>query len=165
MPNICTAYYVIEGEKKELDALYETMTSLQAMEQPLVENGFGPTWLGCLVKALGKNPEEVLCRGEWLELERADDTLRMTFETAWTPCYEVAALIKNTYPSLHIYYKAEEPGNGIYVKNDVEGKYFPETEQDGCPYRLMTEEEEQWQVRIIKGLQTGETVVTVTRGE
>ena len=153
MPNICTAYYVIEGEKKEIDALYETMTSLQAMEQPLVENGFGPTWLGCLVKALGKNPEEVLCRGEWLELERADDTLRMTFETAWTPCYE------------HIYYKAEEPGNGIYVKNDVEGKYFPETEQDGCPYRLMTEEEEQLQVRIIKGLQTGETVVTVTRGE
>ena len=163
MPNICTANYVIEGEKKELDALYETMTSLQAMEQPLVENGFGPTWLGCLVKALGKNPEEVLCRGEWLELERADDTLRMTFETAWTPCYEVAALIKSTYPSLHIYYKAEEPGNGIYVKNDVEGKYFPETEQDGCPYRLMTEEEEQLQVRIIKGLQTGETVVTIKR--
>ena len=165
MPNICTAYYVIEGEKKELDALYETMTSLQAMEQPLVENGFGPTWLGCLVKALGKNPEEVLCRGEWMDLERADDTLRVTFETAWTPCYEVAALIKNTYPSLHIYYKAEEPGNGIYVKNDVEGKYFPETEQDGCPYRLMTEEEELLQVKIIKGLQTGETVVTVTRGE
>ena len=163
MPNICTTYYVIEGEKKELDALYEIMTSLQEMEQPLVENGFGPTWLGCLVKALGKNPEEVLCRGEWLDLERADDTLRMTFETAWTPCYEVAALMKSTYPSLHIYYKAEEPGNGIYVKNDVEGKYFPETEQDGCPYRLMTEEEEQLQVRIIKGLQTGETVVTVKR--
>ena len=163
MPNICITHYVIEGEKKEIDALYETMTSLQAMEQPLVENGFGPTWLGCLVKALGKNPEEVLCRGEWLDLERADDTLRVTFETAWTPCYEVAALIKNTYPSLHIYYKAEEPDNGIYVKNDAEGKYFPETEQDGHPYKLMTEEEEQLQVRIIKGLQTGETVVTVKR--
>ena len=27
---------------------------------------------------------------------------------------------------------AEEPGNGIYVKSDVEGKYFPETEADGC---------------------------------
>lgn len=51
MPNICTAFYVIEGEKKELDALYETMTSLQVMEQPLVENDFGTTWLGCLVKA------------------------------------------------------------------------------------------------------------------
>ena len=163
MPNICITHYVIEGEKKEIDALYETMTSLQAMEQPLVASNFGPTWLGCLVKALGKNPEEILCRGEWMDLERADDTLRVTFETAWTPCYEVASLIKSTYPSLHIYYKAEEPGNGIYVKNDVEGKYFPETEQDGCPYRLTTEEEEQLQVRIIKGLQTGETVVTVKR--
>lgn len=163
MPNICITHYVIEGEKKEIDALYETMTSLQAMEQPLVASNFGPTWLGCLVKALGKNPKEVLCRGEWMDLERADDTLRVTFETAWTPCYEVAALMKSTYPSLHIYYKAEEPGNGIYVKNDVEGKYFPETEQDGCPYRLMIEEEEQLQVRIIKGLQTGETLVTVKR--
>ena len=163
MPNICTAYYVIEGEKKELDALYETMTSLQAMEQPLVENSFGPTWLGCLVKALGKNPEEVLCRGEWMDLERADDTLRVTFETAWTPCYEVAALMKSTYPSLHIYYKAEEPGCEIYVKNDAEGKYFPETESDGQPFELMTEEREQLQTRLIRGIKDGSIKVNVTK--
>ena len=163
MPNICTAYYVIEGEKKELDALYETMTSLQAMEQPLVENGFGPTWLGCLVKALGGNPDEVLCRGEWMDLERADDTLRVTFETAWTPCYEVTALMKSTYPSLHIYYKAEEPGCEIYVKNDAEGKYFPETESDGQPFELMTEEREQLQTRLIRGIKDGSIKVNVTK--
>ena len=163
MPNICTAYYVIEGEKKELDALYETMTSLQAMEQPLVENSFGPTWLGCLVKALGGNPKEVLCRGEWMDLERADDTLRVTFETAWTPCYEVAALMKSTYPSLHIYYKAEEPGCEIYVKNDAEGKYFPETESDGQPFELMTEEREQLQTRLIRGIKDGSIKVNVTK--
>ena len=29
MANICTTNYVIEGEKKELDALYETMKKLQ----------------------------------------------------------------------------------------------------------------------------------------
>ena len=51
----------------------------------------------------------------------------------------------------------------IYVKKDVEGKYFPETEQDGCPYRLMTEEEELLLVKIIKGLQTDEKVVTIKR--
>ena len=163
MPNICITHYVIEGEKKEIDALYETMTSLQAMEQPLVASNFGPTWLGCLVKALGKNPEEVLCRGEWMDLERADDTLRMTFETAWTPCYEVAALMKSTYPSLHIYYKAEEPGCEIYVKNDVEGKYFPETEQDGQPFELMTEEREQLQTRLIRGIKDGSIKVNVTK--
>ena len=49
MANICTTNYVIEGEQKELDALYQTMKEQQ-------ENN-----LGCLVKALGKNPEEV----EW----------------------------------------------------------------------------------------------------
>ena len=27
---------------------------------------------------------------------------------------------------------AEEPGAGIYVKNDAEGKYFPEPEANGC---------------------------------
>ena len=79
MPNISTTNYVIEGKKEELDALYQKMKELQEMEQPLVENNLGPTWLGCLVKALGKNPEDVLCRGQWIELERQDDKLRMTF--------------------------------------------------------------------------------------
>ncbi len=90
MANICITNYVIEGEKQELDALYETMTKLQ-------ESGASveyATGLGLLVEALGKDPNEVMCRGGWTELERVDDTLRMTFETAWTPCYEVTQLMK-----------------------------------------------------------------------
>ena len=51
MPNISTTNYVIEGKKEELDALYQKMKELQEMEQPLVENNLGPTWLGCLVRA------------------------------------------------------------------------------------------------------------------
>jgi hypothetical protein len=151
MANICTTNYVIEGEKKELDALYETMKSLQ-----------NPN-LGQLVKALGKNPDEVLCRGEWSELERQDETLRMTFETAWTPCYEVTNLLKTTYPSLRIYYKAVEPGCEVYLKNDAEGKYFPGAEEDGCPFQLMTEEQEQLQARIIHGILNGSVEVKVTK--
>ena len=163
MANICTTNYVIEGEKKELDALYQKMKELQEMEQPLVENSFGPTWLGCLVKALGKNPDEVMCRGEWADLERQGDTLHMTFETAWTPCYEVTNLIKESYPSLRIYYKAEEPGNGVYLKNDAEGKYFPETESDGHAFELMTEEREQMQIRLIRGIKDGSIEVKVSK--
>ena len=151
MANICTTNYVIEGEKKELDALYETMKNLQDPN------------LGQLVKALGKNPDEVMCRGEWSDLERQDDTLRMTFETAWTPCYEVTDLLKTTYPSLRIYYKAVEPGCEVYLKNDAEGKYFPETEEDGCPFQLMTEEQEQLQARIIRGILNGSVEVKVTK--
>ncbi len=151
MANICTTNYVIEGEKKELDALYETMKNLQSQS------------LGQLVKALGKNPDEVMCRGEWSDLERQDDILRMTFETAWTPCYEVTDLLKTTYPSLRIYYKAVEPGCEVYLKNDAEGKYFPETEAEGHLFELMTEEREQMQVRLIRGLKDGSVKVTVSK--
>ena len=155
MPNICTTNYVIEGKKEELDALYQKMKELQEMEQPLVENKLGPTWLGCLVKALGRNPENVLCRGIWIELERQDDRLLMTFETAWTPCYEVTQLMKTVYPSLQFFYKTEEPGCELYLKNDADGKYFAETEADGHPFDLMTEESEQEQVRLIHAIQEG----------
>jgi hypothetical protein len=155
MPNICTTNYVIEGKKEELDALYQKMKELQEMKQPLVENNLGSTWLGCMVKALGKNPEDVLCRGQWIELEQQDDKLLMTFETAWTPCYEVTQLMKEKFPSLRIFYKAEEPGNGVYLKNDADGKYFPEIESDGHPFDLMTEESEQEQIRLIRAIKDG----------
>ena len=143
MANICTTNYVIEGKKEELDALYQKMKELQGQD------------LGQLVEALGKNPDEIMCRGDWSDLERHGDTLRMTFETAWTPCYEVTLLMKAVYPSLRIFYKAEEPGCEVYLKNDAEGKYFPETEADGHPFKLMTEESEQEQIRLIRAIQEG----------
>ena len=158
MANICTTNYVIEGEKKELDALYETMENLQDNG----ETGY-PVGLGRLVEALGKDPGDVICRGGWTELERRGDTLRITFETAWTPCYEVTELMKEAYPSIRIYYKAEEPGCEVYMKNDAEGKYFPETETDGIPFRLMTEKEEKAHARLVRGIQDGSIKVTVTK--
>ena len=42
-----------------------------------------------MVDALGKDWNEVSCRGEWANLEINGDTLRFTTETAWTPCNEV----------------------------------------------------------------------------
>ena len=156
MANICTINYVIEGEKAELDALYGTMKNLQ-------ENGEVdyPAGLGRLVEALGKKAEDVECRGGWTEVERQDDTLRMTFETAWTPCFEVTALLKEVYPSIRIYYKAEEPGCEVYMKNDAEGKYFPETEADGCPFKLMTEEDEQQHASFVRGIHDGSIKIEV----
>jgi hypothetical protein len=142
---------VIEGKREELDALYQKMKELQGQD------------LGLLVKALGKNPDEMECRGEWTELVREDETLRMIFETAWTPCYEVTNLLKSVYPSLRIFYKAEEPGNEVYLKNDADGKYFPETEADGHPFKLMTEESEQEQIRLIRAIQEGKIKFDVVK--
>ena len=106
MANICTTKYVIEGKKEELDALYQVMANFEVSEQYMIDES---NWLGYLVSALGKNPEDVMCRGDWTGLKREGDTLRMTFETAWTPCFEVTQLMKEKYPSLRIFYKAVEP--------------------------------------------------------
>ena len=89
--------------------------------------------------------------------------MRCLLQTAWTPCYEVTDLLKTTYPSLRIFYKAEEPDNGVYLKNDAEGKYFPETESDGHAFELMTEEREQMQIRLIRGIKDGSIEVKVSK--
>ena len=147
MPNICTTDYVFEGEERELDALYNTMNKLQNQEKDGLDD---------FVQALGKVPSELLdCRGSWISLERTGDTLRTTIESAWTPRYELHTMLKEAYPSLCIYYRAEEPGCELYMKNDAEGKYFPETEVDGCPYELMTEKKEQQQIAILKAIKVG----------
>lgn len=55
MPNWCSTAYVIDGDAKEVKQLYELMKGLEERKTPSVENGFGTTWLGCLVDALGKD--------------------------------------------------------------------------------------------------------------
>ena len=55
MPNWCSSAYALEGDANEIKSLYELMKGLENMEKPSVENGFGTTWLGCLVDALGKD--------------------------------------------------------------------------------------------------------------
>lgn len=67
MPNWCSTAYVIDGDAKEVKQLYELMKGLEERKTPSVENGFGTTWLGCLVDALGKGLER--CTLPWL-LER-----------------------------------------------------------------------------------------------
>jgi hypothetical protein len=81
--------YVIDGAAKEVKELYELMKDLGSRKEPFIKNGFGTKWLGCMVDALGKDWNEVSCRGEWANLEINGDTLRFTTETAWTPCNEV----------------------------------------------------------------------------
>ena len=82
----------------------------------------------------------------------------------FTKSYDIAVINPKTYNyAQYLHNRLCIPGCEIYVKNDADGKYFPQTEIDGHTYELMTEEEELLQVKIIKGLQTGETVLTVKR--
>ena len=115
MPNWCSTAYAIEGDAKEIKSLYKLMKGLQERKEPSVENGFGTTWLGCLVDALGKDWHTVHCRGSWSCLELEDDVLKFFTETAWSPCNETFELVREKYPSLRYYFQAEESGMEIYM--------------------------------------------------
>ena len=124
MPNWCFSSYVIEGRKKELQSLHSKMKRLEKRKKSLVENGFGKTWLGNLATRLGGDWQEVYCRGSWSDLDWNGAILRFNTETAWGPMTEVFNFIKSIYPSLEIYYMAEENGNGVFITNDTEGRFF-----------------------------------------
>ena len=135
MANWCYTSYVIDGKRKEVQSLFSKMNNLENRRKPLVDNSFGKTWLGCLVTKLGADWQKVYCRGSWSDLDWNGAILRFNTETAWGPMNEVFKLIKETYPSLEIYYQAEEDGNGVYCSNDVEGRYFKDhyrIEHDCC---------------------------------
>ncbi len=155
MPNWCFTQYAITGERREVRSLYNKMKRLQQRKTPLLPNGFGVTWLGCLVKSLGSAPEAVYCRGHWFNLSLDEDgTLRFDTEHAWSRPSEVEDLIFEVFPSVSIYYIEEELGMEVFQTNDVSGQYFPETvilddEQDGMEY--FTEEDALKRISELKG--------------
>lgn len=124
MPNWCYSAYHIVGKRKEVQSLYSKMNNLEKRRKPLVESDFGKTWLGCLVTKLGGDWNKVYCRGSWSELEFDGEAISFNTETAWGPMDEVFRLVKSVYPSLKIYYSAEEEMMCVYVTNDKDGKYF-----------------------------------------
>lgn len=127
MPNWCFAGVRITGPKDEVKKLYLIMKNLQEMKKPLIDNGFGTSWYGCLVHHLGGEWSNVYCRGSWSDLRLIEDNvLAWNDETAWSPMYEVFELIEKAMPELNVWYMAEEEGMEIYVTNDADGIYFPE---------------------------------------
>ena len=126
MANYFFTDYVVEGNKQDIDSFYEMMLKLKNAKRDLEPGHFGPTWLGFVLEELGENPEDYNCKGEWVDLTREGDIIRFRAETAWQPCHDIRWLIEDKYPSLTFYFIGEEPGCGVFLKNDTEGKYFPE---------------------------------------
>ena len=115
MPNWCFTSYAIDGKRKEVQSLYSKMNRLEKRRKPLVSNTFGKTWLGCLVTLLGADWQKVYCRGSWSDLDFDGGTLHFNTETAWGPMDEVFKLVKQQFPSLNIYWQAEEDGNYVFL--------------------------------------------------
>ena len=53
MPNWASTCYVMDAKPEQAKELYDKIDSLTKKEKPLVENGFGKLWMGCLVNLLG----------------------------------------------------------------------------------------------------------------
>lgn len=165
MPNWCFTLYAVEGSKEKIDDLHNKIESLSKRDEPQAPSFFGKMWLRNLIELLGGNPTKICCRGKICEWERVSDTL-LTYQTmtAWGELNAVREFIQQKYPTLKIYYQAEESGCEYYKTNDSEGKYFPEryvvNQSDGCEQFIFTEGEEQEFFNDITTL-TGETVTTI----
>lgn len=124
MPNWCYTTYTVVGDEKEVEQLHGLMEKLENMKKSLVDNGFGPNWLGNLVHSLGGDWQKVYCRGTWSNLDISGDTLYFDVESAWAEPDEVIDFLRSKYPSLVFYYQADEPGTRYFVTNDAEGSYY-----------------------------------------
>lgn len=124
MANNCFTDYIIEGDRKELQTLYEALQRIDTKAELKTTSGFGGRWLGNLVTELGGDWQKVYCRGtiEWYEME--NDQLKITTDTAWVPMNEVFDFICEKFPGLTYYYQAQEPGCDLFWTNDTAGIHF-----------------------------------------
>ena len=145
MPNWASTAYVFKAKDQEqAKDLYNKIDSLSKMAEPLVENGFGKLWMGCLVNLLGGDWNKVYCRGEIIDYNLTDNHVSFDCETAWDEMPEFRHFLEQQYPSSKIYYQVEECGNDVYITNDADGEYFPDRycldSYDGLEYFETIEE-------------------------
>lgn len=127
MANICSNSTVFYGKRESLDALWGVIQNAQKRERPM--------WLGNIFLEAGFTPEEldgIYCRGDidYAERDDADGTIKIDYETAWSPIYEeFDRLLSRFFPDVREVTIAEECGCEIFVNTDVEGRFFTDRYQ------------------------------------
>ena len=131
MPNWCMTAYTIEGNKRTLNRIKNAIERCLSGEFPKEENS-AYNWEGNVLNALGikfkkRNGEHKYCvRGFLYEKPILDDcVLKLNAEEAWSRT-DFAELLKRKFPSITVYWVAEESGCDIFQTNDTEGKYYDE---------------------------------------
>ena len=154
MPNWASTAYVFKGaDEKQAQDLYDKIDSLNQMTEPLVPNGFGKLWIGCLVNLLGGDWDKVYCRGEIIDYNLTDGHVCISCETAWDEMPEFRHFLEQQYPGSKIYYCVEECGNEVYATNDADGECFKDRycldSYDGLEYFETIEEAAEYIGEII----------------
>lgn len=140
MPNWCdTTYKVVFEKEEEAKELYSILERLAKSHEPVVKNGFGNLWLGCVLHELGYNTKEldqkgIRHRGEVTDFYLDDNILTICQNTAWCEQEGFRQCIEKKY-DCKVYYLDEEPGCDNYSTNDKEGEFFTDkyvVETDDC---------------------------------
>ena len=128
MANTCFTTYKVTGRRIDVKRLHRVIQRIEKRRTPLVDNSWSHPnlLLGCLVKALGGDPEKVYCRGEIAFYELENDILTISTETAWGEMNETRHFIESCFDGMKIYYCEEECGNEVFNTNDAEGLFFPD---------------------------------------
>ena len=129
MPNWCTTFYIITGDKKTLHLFNRKLNQLRSRKESLLPNGFGKLWCGNIAYLLGeKDPANFGCRGEVTDYQISIDgsVLCVGVMSAWAELSDLRDLVQEKYPDVDIWFQSEEPGCIVYETNDPDGKYFPE---------------------------------------
>lgn len=124
MPNWCETTYKCVGDKEQIKSLYGILKKITRRKKQKISNGFGKLWLGELVNELGFDWERYRCRGEITDFNLQDGILTINQETAWCEQEGVRQAIEQKFPSIKVYYCAEEPGCEVYCTNDKDGQFF-----------------------------------------
>ena len=142
MPNWATVTRKIYGSKENLQTIKDAIVKCETAKEPLVKNGFGNLWLGCIVNALGGDWEKVACRGEVTSYCECDGYLLLESMEAWGELSEFRHFIEDKFKDedgdsdVDITYYCSEPGMGVYCTNDpdCDAVYMDvwSLDDDGC---------------------------------
>ena len=124
MANWMTIIYKIDGDKRRTEELKRVIEETMSMQAPLERSDFGVRWIGCMVKALGGDPEKVYCRGSVIEWGLTDGVLTIMVDIAGSMrCEEFFKFLQQQMPDCKVYY-LEDDNCGSRYSNDKDWKYF-----------------------------------------
>lgn len=129
MTNWASTSYAIEGNKSDLERVFNVINDFVKSNVKPVEANASKKWEGNIVKALGATDEQMknnYLRGFIQTYEIIDGVLHLEAEEAWGAT-DFRLLLVKLMPELTIYYIVEECGCEVYATNDCDGKYFTDT--------------------------------------
>lgn len=135
MANMCYTDYWIEGSKRELTRLKETIAYYLSIECPAM--GRKTTWLGCIRSKIDKPDQKYgryACREYFIseinnecitDIDDKNGVMHFVTCSAWEPNLSVIqAMMDEFAPHCKLYYYAEELWGEVCFTNDTSKKYF-----------------------------------------